>query len=102
LNLKLNVFNGSNYKRDVEVYTTIDENKNGIPGKRIAYDRKKFTLPEAKFNEANCITYNRFLLYKSGYLPTSQGCLCRAKYRISRRYNYYKRFCFWKESIIKK
>jgi len=102
LNLKLNVFNGSNYKRDVEVYTTIDENKFGVPGKRIAYDRKKFTLPEAKFNEANCITYNRFLLHKSGYLPTSQGCLCRAKYRISRRYNYYKRFCFWQESIIKK
>lgn len=58
LNLKLYIYNGSNYSRDIEVYATIDEGRYGIPGKRITYNRAKFTIPEAKFNEANYITYN--------------------------------------------
>ncbi|MCX8095741.1 MAG: IPT/TIG domain-containing protein, partial [Caldisericia bacterium] len=57
LKLKLNAYNGSNNKRDIEIQTAIEEEKDGNPGKKIATNVQKFTINEANLNNASTVRY---------------------------------------------
>ena len=57
LKLKLNAYNGSNYKKDIEIQTAIEEDKDGNPGKKIKQDSQKFSIMDAKLNIASSVQY---------------------------------------------
>ncbi|MCX8094999.1 MAG: stalk domain-containing protein [Caldisericia bacterium] len=58
LNFSLNAYNGSINKKEIKIDTIIYEDNDGYPGKRVVNNIQKFTINEAKLNEASYITYN--------------------------------------------
>ncbi len=58
LKLKLNSYNGSNYSRNIEIQTAIEEEKDGNPGKKISSHNQKFSIIEARLNNSSNVQYS--------------------------------------------
>ena len=57
LKLSLTAFNGSEYERDIEIQSAIEENKDGMPGKKIISNNKKLTIAQSKLNSSTKASY---------------------------------------------
>ncbi len=58
LKLKLYAYNGSTYAKEIEIQTAIEEDKGEIsPGKKISSNNQKFSISEAKFDNATKVVY---------------------------------------------